>query len=173
VRRLVLAIAAVTVVGSFVAACGDDDGGDGTLNGAPEELVGDWSGGLKQTGLPSFRVAVRFDQGGLDGRPPAVAYTGIECGGTWTWEGTGESNPPTYVFEEEIDQGSGGECKGSGRVEIHPAEPCRKPAANECDYRRLRYRFSGGGVTSTGVLTPASDDELGRIFEEAGVDLDE
>ena len=171
-RRLLLAIVAVTVAGSPLAGCGDEDGGDGTLNGAPKELAGDWSGRLTQKGLPSFRVAARFDQGGLDGSPPVVAYTGIDCGGTWTWEGTDESNPPIYMFEEEIDQGSGGECKGSGRVAIRPAEPCQRVAANGCDYRHLRYRFSGGGVTSTGVLTPASDDEVTRIFEEAGVELD-
>jgi hypothetical protein len=175
VRRRRLIIPASVLAAVLLAGCGGDDGGGLTASNTPKELTGDWSGELTQEGLPPFRVAVRFDSGGplpLIGKVTIVAYTEIECGGIWTWESTLDSNPPYHFFKEEIDQGAGGECKGSGEVEIRPEEPCINPAANECGYRHLRYEFQSGGVTSKGVLTPAGPGELNRVFEEAGVDLE-
>jgi hypothetical protein len=170
-RRLILILCLLAVP---VAGCGDDDPDkppvdvSGLLRSDPivAELEGDWAGELKQAGVPPFEVAVSF----TPGAPTRVAYTGIECGGTWTATGTLDSLPPYYLFDERIDQGEGGECKGTGQVSLNPQEPCRKPQGESCAvYQHLDYEFRGGGVVSKGTLTRASETELERIFDEAGV----
>jgi hypothetical protein len=161
VRWLMLALA---VCVALVAGCGggDDDAGPAQKS----DLEGNWGGRLNQNGLPSFEIAVRF-HAGSDTR---VAYAGIECGGTWTGEGELLSNPPIYLFNEEIDSGAGGECKGSGHVSLDPDKPCRGSKAEDCRYyTNLEYRFDGGGVTSKGILTRIPEERLNAVFDEAGV----
>jgi hypothetical protein len=176
VRRLIPLLTVVALVG--ITSCGDDDEGGrppkslgdfltGNANDfVGSQLRGNWGGRLTQKGLPPFEMAMNFEVGS----DPLVAYTGIECGGTWTATGTLDSLPPVYLFDERIDQGKGGECKGTGNVSLHPQEPCRKPEGEPCSvYQHLEYEFRGGGVVSKGVLTRVSDSELERIFDEAGV----
>jgi hypothetical protein len=67
-----------------------------------------------------------------------VHYTGIDCGGNWTYLGrSGED----YRFHEVIDRGAGGSCKGSGLVTVTP-----ESEAN------VTHRFRGGGIVSSGDL---------------------
>jgi hypothetical protein len=65
-----------------------------------------------------------------------------------------------FVFLEQINQGAGGKCKGTGDVEVR-----KTPGGT------LRYRFEGGGVTSQGLLVPASVQAVVAIDREAGVNL--
>jgi hypothetical protein len=99
------------------------------------EIAGDWRGQLQQKGLKPFVVTAKIT--GAEG-PNTVHYTGIDCSGEWTYEGrTGD----TYSFNERIDSGKGGECKGSGTVTLSVE------SADE-----LGYEFRGGGVESRGTL---------------------
>jgi hypothetical protein len=154
VRRL---IALLAVLPLLLAGCGgdDNDSGGGT---AARPIAGDWIGTLKQKGLAPFRIAVQIEPSG-SGR---VAYTGIECGGTWTMqpEILG-SDPPQYGFDEQIEEGVGGNCKGSGDVSIQPDAI----APSEV----LDYAFTGGGVTSRGFLHKTDAAGLKPVFDEAGV----
>jgi hypothetical protein len=68
----------------------------------------------------------------------AVHYTGIDCGGHWTYLGT---TGTTVRFREVIDSGRSPACKGVGEVTL-----IRSGA-------RLQYRFGGGGVVSRGLLS--------------------
>jgi hypothetical protein len=68
----------------------------------------------------------------------SVSYTGIDCGGRWTYLGASNGE---YRFREVIDRGEGGDCKGVGKVTLEP-----RPDG------RLDYEFRGGGVESSGVL---------------------
>jgi hypothetical protein len=86
-----------------------------------------------------------------------VAYTGIDCAGKWKLIGGGDPGP-TYVFRETIKKGAGEACKGTGTVHLDLLAP-----------KRIRYRFEGGGVTSHGILRPASSRVYTAIFREAGV----
>jgi hypothetical protein len=154
-----LAILALTTMG--LASCGEEDEPDEDSAGAPRELTGDWTGQLTQEGLPPFAIAVRIEPHDSSS-PTRVAYTGIDCGGTWRSSGTLESNPPQHLFTEEIDQGAGGNCKGSGGVKLIP-----RPGKNQST--RLQYEFDGGGITSRGVLSRTNEAGLRTVFEEAGV----
>jgi hypothetical protein len=142
----------------FTAGCGGSDNSSSgatsttSLKGGSARIAGPWAGQLTQAGLPPFKVAaVIFDRAGK------VAYTGIDCAGDWKLVGGGDPGP-TYVFTETINEGSGGECKGSGMVHLAHFAP-----------HRLRYSFEGGGVESQGILRPARDRLWTAIFREAGV----
>jgi hypothetical protein len=170
-RWMILLLCLLAVL---LAGCGDGDPDKPLVNldrVIPSDptiaaLQGDWKGELKQSGVPPFEVAVSF----TPGAPTRVAYTGIECGGTWTVTGTLDSLPPYYLFDERIDQGEGDECKGTGSVSLNPEEPCRKPEGEACAvYQHLHYEFRGGGVVSKGVLTRVSETELETVFDEAGI----
>ena len=103
-------------------------------------VVGDWSGELHQKGLEPFEVRAQVHSP-KDSRPSLVHYSGIDCSGDWTLiKVTGD----TVQYRETIDRGEGGECKGTGTVELTPI-----------DEKRLDYRFRGGGVESAGVLERA------------------
>jgi hypothetical protein len=107
----------------------------------PEPIAGAWRGRLRQAGIPAFPIAVRIAS--LE-RPRAnvVRYGGrIDCGGYWRWlRGSGA----VAEFEEVIDRGAGGDCKGRGVVSLElTAEGA------------LRYSFAGGGVRSEGTLRRA------------------
>jgi hypothetical protein len=99
-------------------------------------LLGRWSGELKQSQLPPFRVMAEIRSLSRSARN-SVAYTGINCGGRWTYLGR---RGDTYRFRETIDRGRGGKCKGVGEVSL------RREGG------RLRFTFKGGGVESRGVL---------------------
>jgi hypothetical protein len=160
-------ISLLAVVALLVAGCGGGNGKDGgtdthgtaTLSttavgpGAAKEISGPFAGKLTQAGLAPFRIGVQINPNGTG----LVAYTGIDCAGHWTLE---RRAGPNYTFFEEITSGSGGKCKGSGTVHLLQTRG-----------GTIRYRFEGGGVTSTGFLVPASVHALLSVFREAGVNL--
>jgi hypothetical protein len=159
---LLLAIAALLIGG-----CGNNgDSSDVTAPGAgiTRQIAGRWTGELRQEGLKPFEVAVDI---GSDGNGK-VAYTGIECGGEWTLDGAQPSTPPRYLFTEEIKEGAGGNCKGTGTVSLSPIQG---HSPNRAAYNRLHYRFTGGGVMSRGLLHRTDPAHLTPVFKQAGVTL--
>ncbi len=100
-------------------------------------VVGSWHGELHQRAVPSFQIVVTV-RSLSSSAANRVRYTGINCGGHWTYLGTSGA---TVRFREVIDSGRGGKCKGAGEVMLS-----REGA-------RLRYRFTGGGVVSRGFLS--------------------
>jgi hypothetical protein len=163
VRQLcLLALGAVLLSG-----CGSgDNAGEGTqlsnAEGITRQIAGSWTGRLQQSGLAPFKTAVDITS---DGRAQ-VAYTGIQCGGGWTLDGAEPSTPPRYLFTEEIDQGAGGNCKGTGTVSLSPIQG---HSPNRPAYTRLNYSFTGGGVTSRGLLRRVHPPDLTPVFRQAGV----
>ncbi|MDX6583812.1 MAG: hypothetical protein QOI10_2996 [Solirubrobacterales bacterium] len=108
--------------------------------GLPEAVTGRWLGTLQQKGVKPFPIQVRIASA-TDRKKNPVHYGGqIDCSGNWTYLGAQGSQ---VRFRELIDRGSGGSCKGTGRVTV---EAVSGPPP------RLRYEFSGGGVSSRGVL---------------------
>ena len=99
-------------------------------------MLGTWHGELHQRGLAPFQLKVTV--GSLSNSTAnRVHYSGLGCGGRWTYLGTiGE----TVRFREVIDSGRSATCKGTGEVTLMRAGS------------RLRFRFSGGGVVSRGLL---------------------
>jgi hypothetical protein len=148
----------------LLAGCSDDDAGNLTTpgEGITRQIAGSWAGKLQQAELPPFKIAVDTTSDG-SGR---VAYTGIECGGGWTLEGVRPSTPPRYVFKEEINEGAGGTCKGTGTVSLSPIQG---HSPNRPAYTRLNYSFTGGGVASRGLLHRIHAGAEAPIFEQAGV----
>lgn len=98
-------------------------------------IAGDWEGELRQKGLKPFTATATIV--GPDG-PNTVHYTGIDCSGRWTFEGQAGDD---YTFNERIQRGQGGRCKGAGTVTLRP----------EGD-DAMGYEFRGGGVESRGTL---------------------
>jgi hypothetical protein len=93
---------------------------------------------LQQPKRKPFRVSATI--GSLDDpRQNEVSYTGIDCGGRWTYLGMAGT---TFRFREVIDRGQGGDCKGVGTVALTPTPD-----------GRLDYLFQRGGISSRGVLT--------------------
>jgi hypothetical protein len=134
-------IAALALSAALLAGCGSSDSSTSpsTTSSVPGfQIVGSWSGQLHQKGLQPFRVTSNI----RDLRDPAkntVHYTGINCGGNWTYLGrSGEA----YRFREVINRGAGDTCKGVGRVAMTPRGP-----------DTVDYLFRGGGVESRGQLT--------------------
>jgi hypothetical protein len=91
--------------------------------------------------MKPFRVSATIRSLENERRNP-VSYTGIDCGGNWTFEGL---QGDTYRFREVIDRGAGGTCKGAGTVSLTPTPD-----------DRLEYEFVGGGVESRGILSRAA-----------------
>jgi hypothetical protein len=142
---------ATTTLG--LVACGEKDEPDVNAAEPPTPQVegefdirGTWEGTLRQKGLKPFRVTATIRSLENDLRNP-VRYTGIDCGGNWTFESlyANESDPDEinerFTFREVIDRGAGGTCKGVGTVTL-----------TTTGSDRLDYEFSGGGVESRGVL---------------------
>jgi hypothetical protein len=149
--KLRLALLAAALALGVLAGCSEDSGGDDTTAAtAPDfEILGTWEGQLRQKGLEPFRVTATI--GDLDD-PAAntVHYTGIDCGGNWTFLGATDRGVTTgdvtravdaYRFREVIDRGAGGTCKGVGRVTLTPTGP-----------DSVSYVFRGAGVESRGIL---------------------
>jgi hypothetical protein len=150
-----VALLALGLIAALLAGCGEDsdDGGIVTSRGSDFEILGSWEGELRQKQLAPFRVTATI--GDLDD-PAAntVHYTGIDCGGNWTFLGGGtgaadageaSGDRGDYSFREVIDRGAGGKCKGVGRVTLTPTGP-----------DSVSYVFRGGGVVSRGTLTRQS-----------------
>jgi hypothetical protein len=159
VGRVPAALAAIALGGSLLVGCGEKeenlDAGTTTAASSAAEIAGDWTGQLSQKDLPPFQVAVRIEASGKG----QVAYTGINCGGTWTQTTVSVgSTGATFSFEETIDQGADGTCKGSGLVVL-------THRANDS----LSYRFMGGGIISRGVLQRTDAAGLRPVFERAGL----
>jgi hypothetical protein len=155
----------LSVVVLLVGGCGSgEDSSDVTApgEGITRQIAGRWTGELRQEGLKPFEVAVDI---GSDGSGQ-VAYTGIECGGDWTLHQVQPGTPPRYVFTEEIKEGSGGKCKGTGTVSLSPIQG---HSPNQPAYSRLNYSFTGGGVTSLGLLHRTDTAHLAPVFEQAGI----
>jgi hypothetical protein len=141
-RRITPLLLALAVLALF-AGCGDDDsdGGGATAEGAGSlaeyDITGTWTGKLTQKDLSDFRV--RAEIRNLDDKfKNTVSYTGINCSGHWEFLGR---DGAAFLFEEVIDAGKGGNCKGKGNVTLTPF------SAGGVD-----YNFRGGGVESAGVL---------------------
>jgi hypothetical protein len=157
---LLLAIGALLIGG-----CGDDEDAANLTTpgeGVTRQISGRWAGQLHQEGLKPFEIAADI---GSDSTA-RVAYTGIECGGSWELTTVRESLPPQYGFTETIEEGSGGNCKGTGTVSLSPIQG---DAPNAPAYSRMNYQFTGGGVTSRGLLHRTDSPTLARVFREAGV----
>lgn len=120
---------------ALLAGCGDDSGSDGGLSDF--EIKGAWKGELIQKGLDPFTVTSTIRN--LDD-PAAntVHYTGIDCGGNWTFLGR---DGMAYRFREVIDRGAGEVCKGVGVVTLTPETE-----------DTVAYEFRGGGIESWGIL---------------------
>ena len=157
---LLLAIGAL-----LIAGCGE--GGNSTDVTAPgagitRQISGRWTGKLHQKGVQPFVIGVDIGAGGNG----EVAYTGIECAGHWTLDRVEPSAPPRYLFNEEITEGAGGNCKGTGRVSLAPIQ---ENEPNEPAYVQLNYQFTGGGVISRGLLHRTDAGALAPVFEGAGI----
>jgi hypothetical protein len=100
-------------------------------------LEGTWHGELHQAGLKSFTVAVTI-RSLHDARRNPVRYSGLDCTGTWAYLGARSGR---FRFREVITAGKSDTCKGAGTVSLVPLSAAA-----------LRYRFSGGGVTSAGII---------------------
>lgn len=135
-RRATLALATLLV------ACGCGGSAESERQPAPPtrdtDLVGRWSGELRQRDLAPFRVEATIRSLDPSARN-SVRYSGIECSGRWTYRGREGRG---FDFREVIDRGRGGECKGVGKVRLTPDRD-----------DRLGYEFRGGGVASRGVLS--------------------
>jgi hypothetical protein len=154
---LLLALAVLLIGG-----CGSDDAGEETTLNNTRQISGSWTGTLHQEGLAPFEIAV--DIGG--DATARVAYTGIDCGGEWTLDEVRPSSPPGYLFTEQITEGSGGACKGTGTVTLSPIQ---RHAPNGPAYTRMNYSFTGGGVISRGLLHRIHAGEVAPVFKQAGV----
>ena len=156
--RVITVALTVLALGLWAGCGGDDDTGQTVPAQIPDqasEIAGNWTGVLSQKGLPDFRVAVMIEGNGTG----TVAYTGIRCTGAWTLDHVLLSEPAMYLFTEVIESGVGGNCKGRGTVRLMPRST--GPVSE------LDYRFTGGGVTSAGVLSRASSDEVFSVFQRA------
>jgi hypothetical protein len=112
-----------------------------SLDAARFTILGHWKGRLHQRGLKPFTVTATIR--GFDALSRnTVHYTRINCSGHWTYLTRGGR---TYQFREVITSGSGGKCKGVGRVTL-----------TQVDRNHARYVFRGGGVVSRGMLTRRS-----------------
>lgn len=140
-----------------------EPGAVGTEIGATRQISGNWKGRLQQEGRKAFQIAVDI---GADSTAQ-VAYSGIKCGGEWSLEGVETSIPPLYVFREQINTGAGGACKGTGRVSVVPIQ---ETTPNEPAYNQLHYSFTGGGVTSRGLLHRTNPAGLRQVFKQARVE---
>ena len=159
-------LALLLAIGALLSAgCGN--GGESSAVTAPGEgitrqISGRWTGTLHQEGLKPFEIAVDIGSDGM----ARVAYTGIECGGDWSLDQVRPSVPPRYDFTEQIKEGAGGNCRGTGRVSLSPIQG---HSPNRPAYNRVNYQFTGGGVTSRGLLHRTDIAHLAPVFKEAGV----
>jgi hypothetical protein len=129
----------------LLAGCGDGGVSSETAattaaTGGFGAVEGSWSGTLRQAKTDPFPIEVTVKSQD-DPKLNVVHYGGeIDCSGNWSYRGESGSE---VTFREVIDRGRGGRCKGVGTVRLQ--------AMGDPD--RLDYSFSGGGVSSDGVLS--------------------
>jgi hypothetical protein len=150
------------LAGCSNGASAGEEAGVSVGEGVTRQISGRWTGDLHQEGLKPFKIGVDI---GADSTAK-VAYTGIQCGGDWALDRAEASQPPRYVFTETIHDGAGGSCKGTGTVSLIPIQG---NAPNEPAYKRMNYSFTGGGVTSRGVIHRTDASHLAPVFKEAGL----
>lgn len=121
---------------ALLAGCGDGEG-TATAGDPIAPIAGTWEGKLHQKDTKPFPIDVTIAS--ADSAADNVVHYGgsIDCSGTWRYLG---SEGDAFEFEEVIERGRGGACKGRGRVSV-------SQAGDDLD-----YEFSGGGVESRGVL---------------------
>jgi hypothetical protein len=161
-RLLPLALGVLVLAGCGSGADAGEEAGVSIGEGVTRQISGRWTGDLSQEGLKLFQIGVDI---GADSTAK-VAYTGIQCGGDWTLDSAEASTPPRYLFTETIDDGAGGTCKGKGTVTLVPIQ---RLAPNGPAYLEMNYSFTGGGVTSSGVLHRTDASRLAPVFKEAGL----
>ena len=159
---LLFALGVVLLAGCGNGQSAGQEAGVSSGEGVTRQISGRWKGTLHQEGLKPFEIGVDI---GADSTAK-VAYTGIQCGGDWSLDKAEASTPPRYLFTETIDEGAGGSCKGRGRVSL---EPIQRHAPNGPAYLQMNYSFTGGGVTSTGLLHRTDASHLSPVFKESGV----
>lgn len=151
--RIAAGVAGLAVAAALAAGCGEKSEPDlsnvpappqpqapNPPQGLPQDVVGRWHGTLQQKGIKPFSITVSIVSA-TDPSRNAVHYGGqIDCSGTWRYV---DANGPQVRFRETIDSGAGGKCKGSGDVTVSAVDGAMP---------KLRYRFGGEGIKSTGVL---------------------
>jgi hypothetical protein len=150
---LIARLAALATLAALLAGCGEKSEPDLSdvppppqpkpatpPQGLPQAVTGDWQGTLDQKGIKPFPIRVTIASA-TDPKKNPVHYGGqIDCSGIWTYL---DAEGPQVRFRERIDSGAGGDCKGTGTVTLQPRND------------KLDYRFAGGGISSTGVLSQA------------------
>lgn len=132
-RRLALTAGAALAAGLALAPAAQPATQSATT------IKGTWSGTLTQRMMPPFTVTVTIRSfNRYTARNPVRYGAPLNCRGHWRYLGRKDG---AWRFRETITSGDSPTCKGSGTVTLRSAGD-----------DRLRYRFSGGGVTSTGVL---------------------
>ena len=133
-----LFICAALAVAVVLGACERDEPEIPSATGESEfEITGRWEGELTQPGMKPFTVEAliasleRFNKN-------IVHYARRNCSGTWEYLGASET---AYRFEELIERGAGGACKGRGTVTLTPLSD-----------DTVDYVFRGAGVVSRGEL---------------------
>ena len=146
-RPFLLAALAAALLVLPLAGCGEKE--EPVLSELPPppdpaqefEILGDWEGQLRQTGVKPFGIRVTIASLEQPKRN-VVRYGGeIACSGTWEFLGKHQT---AFRFREVIDSGGGGKCKGTGTVTLTPF-----------DADGLDYEFRGGGIESAGTLKRA------------------
>ena len=151
---LIARLAALAALTALLAGCGEKSEPDLSdvppppqpkpatpPQGLPQAVQGHWRGTLDQKGIKPFPITVAIESA-TDAKANVVHYGGeIDCSGTWTYL---DAEGPQVHFRERIDSGAGGKCKGTGSVTVEPRNG------------KLDYRFSGGGISSSGVLSQSS-----------------
>ena len=138
-RRAALLALPLALLALVLGACGEREEPEiDTSTTAPEfQITGEWQGRLTQKGLKPFVARATITS--LErSKQNTVHYTEINCSGNWDYLG---ASATAYRFREVIDRGAGKVCKGTGTVTLTPLTD-----------ERVDYVFTGGGVTSRGVL---------------------
>lgn len=137
-RRAPIVVACMLALAAVLGGCGErEEPAISTVAEPTFEITGEWRGRLTQRGERPFTVEARIAS--LErSKQNLVRYRGLDCAGTWDYLGASET---AYRFRETIDRGRSRKCNGSGTVTLIPLTD-----------ERVDYRFSGGGVTSVGVL---------------------
>jgi hypothetical protein len=137
-RRAALLALPLALLAIGLGACGEREEPEIAATAEAQfQIEGEWEGRLTQRGLKPFTV--RATIASLErSKQNVVHYSEINCSGNWDYLG---ATATAYRFREVIDRGEGGECEGVGTVVLTPLTD-----------DRLDYVFTGGGVTSRGVL---------------------
>lgn len=106
---------------------------------AEETIEGTWTGTLTQKQTPPFTVTATIRSfNRFTAKNPVRYGAPLHCRGRWRYL---DDKNGVYRFRETITAGDSDTCKGSGTVSV------TWKGGN-----RATYKFTGGGVTSTGTL---------------------